>query len=300
LGQIATRRRDCDLVASTALAARLDPEAFREVLRAYHAACATVIERFDGHIAQYLGSGLLVYFGYPLAHEDAPQRAVRTGLGIVEAVRRLNQQSQLPGGFECAVPLQVHVGIHTGLVVIDEVGDGARQEWLALGEVPNLATGLQSLAAPETVVTSVATWRLVEGWFVCQPLGGQALAGLPQPVAVYRVLQESGAQSRIEVTGAHGLTPLIGREPELALLRERWAQVKDGLGQVVLLSGEAGIGKSRLAETLRAQVACEGSPRLSCAVPPPIRIVPFFPCSSTCNSVPASPLRMPRQRSSTS
>jgi class 3 adenylate cyclase len=160
----------CDLVASTALAARLDPEAFREVLRAYHAACATVIERFDGHIAQYLGSGLLVYFGYPLAHEDAPQRAVRTGLGMVEAVRRLNQQSQIPGGFELAVPLQVRVGIHTGLVVIDEVGDGARQVWLALGEVPNLATELQSLAAPETVVTSAATWRLVEGWFVCQPL----------------------------------------------------------------------------------------------------------------------------------
>jgi class 3 adenylate cyclase len=166
----------CDLVDSTALASQLDPEDLRAVVRAYQAACAEVIQRFDGHIAQYLGDGLLVYFGYPQAHEDEVQRAVRSGLGMVEAMGTLNTRLEQEHG----VRLAVRLGIHTGLVVVGEIGSGGRQEQLALGETPNIAARLQGLAAPDTVVISEATAHLVHGYFVCQPLGAQALKGLPQ------------------------------------------------------------------------------------------------------------------------
>jgi hypothetical protein len=209
--------------------------------------------RFEGHIAQYLGDGLLVYFGYPLAHEDDAQRAVRTGLGMVEALGQLNTRLAQERG----VHLAVRLGIHTGLVVVGEVGGGTRQEQLALGETPNLAARLQGLAAPNTLVISAATFQLLGGFFACQSLGTPSLKGLAQPLEVYQVLHESVARSRLEATGSAGLTPLVGREQEVALLVERWAQVKDGLGQVVLLSGEAGIGKSRLVQVLKEQVATE-------------------------------------------
>jgi class 3 adenylate cyclase len=182
----------CDLVGSTALAARLDPEELREVVRAYQAACAEVIGRFEGHIAQYLGDGLLVYFGYPLAHEDDAQRAVRAGLGMLEALEQLNMRLAR----ECGIRLAVRLGIHTGLVVVGEMGAGARYEQLALGETPNLAARLQGLAAPDTVVISATTYRLVQGFFACHDLGSQTLKGSPTPVLVYDVLGESGAQSR--------------------------------------------------------------------------------------------------------
>jgi predicted ATPase/class 3 adenylate cyclase len=237
----------CDLVASMALASHLDPEDLRTVVQAYQATCAEVIQRFDGHIAQYLGDGLLVYFGYPQAHEDDAQRAVRCGLGIVEAVGAL--QTRLEREYE--VHLAVRLGIHTGLVVIGEVGGGGRQEQLALGETPNIAARLQGLTAPDTVVISEATARLIHGFFVCQPLGAQALKGLHQPLQVYRVLQESGAQTRLDVATARGLTPLVGRDEEVALLQRRWDQAAAGMGQVVLLSGEAGLGKSRLVQVLK-------------------------------------------------
>ena len=243
----------CDLVDSTVLASQLDPEELRELVRAYQDACAKVIARFDGHIAQYLGDGLLVYFGYPLAHEDDAQRAVRAGLGIVEALGPLNTRL----GQERGVQLAVRLGIHTGLVVVGEIGGGTHHEQLALGETPNLAARLQGIAAPNTVVISAATLPLLGGFFACQSLGTPALKGVGQPIEVYRVLYESMARSRLEVAGSTGLTPLVGREPEVALLRERWAQVKDGLGQVVLLSGEAGIGKSRLVQVLKEHVATE-------------------------------------------
>jgi class 3 adenylate cyclase len=243
----------CDLVDSTALASQLDPEDLREVVRAYQATCAKVIARFEGHIAQYLGDGLLVYFGYPLAHEDDAQRAVRTGLGIVEAMGQLNTRLKQERGVELAVRL----GIHTGLVVVGEVGGGTRQEQLALGETPNLAARLQGLAAPNTLVISAATSQLLGGFFACQSLGTPFLRGFVQPLEVYQVLYESMARSRLEVAGRTGLTPLVGREQEIGLLRERWAQVKDGMGQVVLLSGEAGIGKSRLVQVLTEQVATD-------------------------------------------
>ena len=243
----------CDLVDSTALSAQLDPEDLREVVRAYQDTCAKVIARFEGHIAQYLGDGLLVYFGYPLAHEDDAQRAVRAGLGIVEALGQLNTHL----GQERGVHLAVRLGIHTGLVVVGEVGGGTRQEQLALGETPNLAARLQGMAAPNTLVVSAATWQLLGGFFIYQALGTSALKGLAQPIEVYQVLHESMARSCLEAVGSTGLTPLVGREQEVALLRERWVQVKEGLGQVVLLSGEAGIGKSRLVQVLKEQVATE-------------------------------------------
>jgi class 3 adenylate cyclase len=243
----------CDLVDSTVLATQRDPEELREVVRAYQDTCARVIARYEGHIAQYLGDGLLVYFGYPQAHEDDAQRAVRAGLGIVEALEQLNTSLTQERGVQVAVRL----GIHTGLVVVGEVGSGTRQEQLALGETPNLAARLQGLAAPNTVVISAATFQLLGGFFACQPLGTPPLKGLTQPLAVYRVLYESMARSRLEAVGSTGWTPLVGREQEVTVLRERWAQVKDGFGQVVLLSGEAGIGKSRLVQVLQEHVAAE-------------------------------------------
>jgi class 3 adenylate cyclase len=243
----------CDLVDSTVLASQLDPEDLREVVRAYQDTCAKVIARFDGYIAQYLGDGVLVYFGYPLAHEDDAQRAVRAGLGLVEALGQLNIRL----GQERGVHLAIRLGIHTGLVVVGEVGGGMRQEPLALGETPNLAARLQGLAAPNALVISAATFQLLGGFFACQPLGTPLLKGQAQPLAVYRVLYESMARSRLEAAGSTGWTPLVGREQEIGLLLERWAQVKEGVGQVVLLSGEAGIGKSRLVQVLTEQVATE-------------------------------------------
>ena len=223
------------------------------MVRAYQDTCAKVIARFEGHIAQYLGDGLLVYFGYPLAHEDDAQRAVRAGLGMVEALGQLNTRL----GQERGIHLAVRLGIHTGLVVVGEVGGGTRQEQLALGETPNLAARLQGIAAPNTLVISAATLQLLGGFFAYQSLGTHLVKGIAQPLEVYQVLYESTARSRLEAAGSTGLTPLVGREQEVGLLRERWAQVKDGLGQVVLLSGEAGIGKSRLVQVLKEHVATE-------------------------------------------
>jgi len=195
----------CDLVDSTVLASQLDPEDLREVVRAYQATCAKVIARFEGHIAQYLGDGLLVYFGYPRAHEDDAQRAVRAGLGIVEALEQLNTRLTQERG----VHLAVRLGCHTGLVVVGNVGGGTRQEQLALGETPNLAARLQGVAAPNTLVISATTLQLLGGFFACQPLGTPLLKGLAQSLAVYRVLSESMARNRLEAVSSTGLTPLV-------------------------------------------------------------------------------------------
>jgi class 3 adenylate cyclase/predicted ATPase len=250
----------CDLVGSTLLSRQLDPEDYRAAVRAYQAACAPVIERFDGHIAQYLGDGLLVYFGYPLAHEDDAQRAVRAGLAMVEAMGALTTRLEQQQG----VRLAFRVGIHTGPVVVGEMGAGRRREQLALGETPNVAARLESLAAPNTVVISAAVHHLVQGYFICDALGAPALKGVDTPLQVYRVVGESGAQSRLDVPSPRGLTPLVGREAEVTLLLDRWAQVKDGLGQVVLLSGEAGIGKSRLVQVLKDHLTGEPHTLLEC------------------------------------
>jgi class 3 adenylate cyclase/predicted ATPase len=248
----------CDLVGSTPLSERLDPEDLREVVRAYQQTCAEVIQCFEGHIAQYLGDGLLVYFGYPQAHDDDAQRAVQVGLSILEAMETLNARLQRDKGLHLAV----RVGIHTGLVVVGAMGGSGRQEQLALGDTPNLAARIQGLAEPDTVLISAATHRLVQGYFTVAALGPQVLKGVAAPVPVYRVLGASAAQSRLDVAATTGLTPLVGRKSEVAMLLERWEQSQAGLGQVVLLSGEAGVGKSRLVEVLRQRVVSEDLPQI--------------------------------------
>src|SRR5215471_9782068 len=250
----------CDLVESTALSGQLDPEVYRDVVRAYQSTCTEVIQRFDGYIAQLLGDGLLVYFGYPQAHEDDALRAVHTGLGIIEAVEALNPSLEPAKGCTLAVRL----GIHTGLVVVGAMGRAGRQEQLALGEVPNIASRIQGLAEPDTIIISPDTYRLIQGYFECQALGAQTLRGVTEPLNVYRVLRESGAQSRLDIVSARGLTPLVGGEQEVGLLVERWEQAKAGQGQVVLLSGDAGIGKSRLVQMLKEHVAHEPHMRWEC------------------------------------
>ena len=229
----------CDLVESTQLSGQLDPEDLRTIVREYQKVCSEVITRFDGHIAQLLGDGLLVYFGYPVAHEDDAHRAVRTGLGILSAMEELNKELKR----EKSITLALRLGLHTGLVVVGAMGDGGRQEHLALGETPNVASRIQGLAASNTLIISADTYQLIQGYFECQDLGAQTLRGVAEPIAVYRVLQESGARGRLDVTHARGLTPLVGREQEVGLLFERWEQVKAGQGHVVLLTGDAGIGK---------------------------------------------------------
>jgi len=196
----------CDLVDSTKLSSQLDPEDWRDVVRAYQRVCTEVIQRYEGHTAQLLGDGLLVYFGYPVAHEDDPHRAVRAGLGMLAAMGDLNTRLQQDKGLELAL----RVGIHTGLVVVGEMGGAGRQEQLALGEVPNVCSRIEALAEPNTVAISAATYRLVQGYFECQDLGTQTLRGVAEPVHVYRVLQESGARGRLDVAVTRGLTPLVG------------------------------------------------------------------------------------------
>src|SRR5262249_36512311 len=207
-----------------------------------------------------LGDGLLIYFGYPHAHEDDAQRAVRTGLEILAAMGDLNTRLNR----EKRIQLGIRLGIHTGLVVIGEMGGAGRQEQLALGETANIAARIQGLAQPHTLAISEATYHLVEGYFTYEALGEHLLRGVSQPFHIYRVLGESGVHSRLEVAQTRGLTPLVGRESEVTLLMERWGQVKHGQGQVVLLSGDAGIGKSRLVQMLKEHVAHEPHTRWEC------------------------------------
>ena len=242
----------CDLVGSTALSARLDPEDLREVIGAYHKCVAETIRRFDGFVAKYMGDGVLAYFGYPQAHEDDAERAVRTGLTIVQDVRRISIQE----------PLQARVGLATGLAVVgDLVGSGAAEEQAVVGETPNLAARLQALAGPDAIVIPESTRRLVGNLFEYESLGAVQVKGLPAPVTAFRVLRESGIGSRFEALRTRE-TPLIGRGEELELLGRRWAQARTGKGQVVLVSAEPGIGKSRLAEAFRLNLEGEPHTRL--------------------------------------
>jgi predicted ATPase/class 3 adenylate cyclase len=240
----------CDLVGSTSLSERLDPEELRDVLSDYQAVCAKAIRRFEGHIARYFGDGLLVYFGYPHAHEDNAQRAIRAGLGIVEGMKRLNARLQQ----ENELRLEVRVGIHTGLVVAGDMGEGGQLELMAIvGETPNIAARIQALAEPNTVVISAATHKLIVGFFDCRALGDRTLKGISYPIRVHQVLA-SKARSRLDVAATAGLTPLVGRDQVVGLLLERWEQSVEGTGQVVLLSGEPGIGKSRMVQMLKEHV----------------------------------------------
>ncbi len=244
----------CDLVGSTELSQRLDPEDLSEVTRAYQDACKAAVERYEGYVARYMGDGVLAYFGYPQAHEDDAERAIRAGLSVVDAIGRLNETA----GHKRGVDLRVRVGMATGQVVVgDIVGEGAAQESTVVGETPNLAARLQALAEPNTVVIGRGTYELAAGRFDYQDLGVHDLKGIEAPVPAWRVVAPASVASRFEALHRSGFTPLVGREHEIGLLLERWEQAKDGDGQVVLLSGEAGIGKSRITETLSERTGAE-------------------------------------------
>jgi class 3 adenylate cyclase/tetratricopeptide (TPR) repeat protein len=251
-GRVGAERRQltvmfCDLVGSTQLSARLDPEDLRDVIRAYQERCTAIVGEFEGHVGNYVGDGILVYFGYPRAHEDDAQRAVHAALGICEAMRRLGGELGLDG-----IELAVRIGIETGVVIAGDIGTGEiRDELAVVGETPNVAARLQSLAQPNTVVIGKTTRRLVDGLFVLEDLGPQPLRGIAEPVQTFCVRGESDALSRFEAHAERGLTPLVGREEEMRLLLARWERAREGDGHVVLLSGEAGIGKSRMLQVLR-------------------------------------------------
>ena len=253
-----------DLVGSTALAARLDPEDMGAVMRAYHGACAETVERWGGHVAKYMGDGVLAYFGWPQAHEDDAERAVRAGLELVAAVSTLDATGLAVGGGRAkGQPLAARIGIATGLVMVGElIGEGSAKEQTVIGETPNLAARLQALAAPGSVVIGQATRKLVGALFELVDLGPRRLKGFTTPIAVWQVAGEGRAEGRFEALHGERLTPLVGREHELGILLERWAWARDGDGQVVLLAGEPGIGKSRLTQALYQRLAGESFVRL--------------------------------------
>ena len=242
----------------------LDPEVHLQVVQEAQHVCDQAVRRFEGYMAQHFGNGFVVYFGYPHAHEDDARRAVHTGLEIVQGMQRLAPHLKRQQAVECAM----QIGIHTGLVVMGAVGSGERRTQLALGETPQLAAQLAGLAAPNTVVISPATLRLIEGYFVCHALGVHTLDDPAEPLAVSQVLQESAAQGRLDAAMATGLTPFVVREHEFGLLRERWEQSLQGVGQVVVLSGEMGIGKSRLVRVFQEHIAGEAYAQLACRCSP--------------------------------
>jgi class 3 adenylate cyclase/predicted ATPase len=242
-----------DMVGSTALSARMDPEDFREIISAYQKCVTETVRRFGGFVAKYMGDGVLVYFGYPLAHEDDVERAVRAGLELIQAV----------SGLKSSAPLQTRVGIATGLVVVgDLIGSGSAQEQTVVGETPNLAARLQAFAEPNAVVIAESTRKLLGNLFDLQDLGAQDLKGIGGPVRAWAALRPASVESRFEALHESGLTELVGREEELELLLRRWSKAKTGEGQVVLLSGEAGIGKSRLTAALMERLEGEPHTRL--------------------------------------
>jgi predicted ATPase/class 3 adenylate cyclase len=260
----------CDLVGSTGLATELDPEELSGVIRRFHDTCAAVIKHFGGYIGRFMGDGLLVYFGYPRAHEDDAERAVRAGLDIVAKVRQL----LLPSG----EPLQVRVGIATGLVVVGEtIGEGSAQEQAVFGESPNLAAHLQQVAAPNSVLVAASTHRLLGGLFVCADLGRVEVKGKSKPVAAWRVVGECVAESRFEAIRPKRLTRFVGRQEQLGRLLNFWEQAKRGAGQVALLCGEPGIGKSRMSNTFLDSVAKEPHIKIRYHCSPHHINSPFFP-----------------------
>src|SRR5262252_7241065 len=245
----------CDLVGSTALSTRLDPEDMRAVIDAYHAACARITRTYDGFLAEFRGDGILAYFGYPLAHEDDAERTVRAGLDIIAAVARLETHA--------AEPLAVRIGIATGLVVVGDLSrEGALREHAVVGDTPNLAARLQALAEPGTIVVAASTRRLLGDLFRLRDLGRHEVKGIAEPVAAWVVEGVSASESRFEAVRVAGLTDLIGREDELDFLLERQRLAWKGEGQIVLISGEPGIGKSRLAAALAEHIAGELHTRL--------------------------------------
>jgi len=249
----------CDLVGSTRLSQQLDSEELREVMLAYQAACKSAIEQHQGFIARYMGDGMLVYFGYPHAHEDDAQLAIRAGLAIVESIGELNRDNI----YTVTEDFAVRVGIATGPVIVgDLIGEGASRESAVVGETPNLAARLQAIADPGQVIISPSTYRLAKGFFEFSSLGVQKVKGLSEPVVIWHAVKETPTESRFESSNREKLTPLIGRDEELQILKRRWDLSKSGKGQIVFVTGEPGIGKSRIIQALRESASSDAMTRV--------------------------------------
>src|SRR5262245_20000163 len=281
----------CDLVGSTALAARLEPEDMRQVIALFHRRIAEVIDDYQGIVARYMGDGVLAYFGYPQAHEDDVVQAVYAGLALVETAANLQT-----GGDS---PLQIRVGIATGLAVVgDLIGEGSSQEQAVVGDTPNLAARLQALAEPGTVMISATTRRLAAGQFEYRNRGPVALKGWTEPVPAWEVLRTSSAESRFDAQHESKPTPLFGRDEEIELLLRRWRSATQGEGRVVVLIGDPGIGKSHIALALQERL--EADPTQGCATSAQ-RITPTVhssPSWANSNGQPGSSMAIRTLRSS--
>ena len=257
----------CDLAGSTAIAAQLDPEEWRETVAGYQRAAAEAITRFDGHVAKYLGDGVMAFFGWPEAHDNDAERAARAGLAILDAIAKLDEHPARPR-------LSARIGIDSGAVV---VGAGAGKDADVFGDAPNIAARVEAAADPGTVLITAETHRLVSGLFVVEDRGAQALKGVERPVQLFRVIQPSGVRGRLQIASARGLTPFVGREDESRILMSRWERTRAGEGQVVLIVGEAGIGKSRLVDRFREQIVGTPHTWVECATAPFYQNTPFYP-----------------------
>ncbi|HEX3409234.1 MAG TPA: AAA family ATPase, partial [Candidatus Binataceae bacterium] len=261
----------CDLVGSTAIASQLDPEEWRETVGEYHRAAAAAITLFDGHVAKYLGDGVMAFFGWPEAHDNDAERAVRAGLAILDEIAKLNKQ---PGHAQ----LSARVGIDSGAVV---VGAGAGKDADVFGDAPNIAARVQGAAEPGTVVMTGATQRLVSGLFIVEERGAPPLKGVAEALQLYRAIKPSGVRGRLDVAAAGaGLTPFVGRADELRMLMSRWERALEGEGQVALVIGEAGIGKSRLVHRFHQQIAGAPHTWVECATAPFYQNTPFYPVAT--------------------
>ncbi len=263
----------CSLVDATHLSEQLDLESYRDIVQAYQVTCVKVAQHYNGYVAQNHGEALLIYFGWPTAHEDDTRQAVRAGLEMLEAMETLRHHTAKAE----AGQLAIRVAIHTGVVVVGEMGTSSRPDALALGATPNVATRLERCARVNTIVLSAATYELVQGYFAMEDLGPQSLKGLSSPIRVYQVIRESGAQHRFEVAIRRGLTPFVGCEAEAALLNERWQHAMQGMGHAMLISGEAGIGKTRLVQVLKERLAQEPYILLECRCSPYHRHSALYP-----------------------
>jgi class 3 adenylate cyclase len=263
----------CDLVGSTQIAARLDPEEWREVVASYHHAAAEEITRFGGHVAKYLGDGVMAYFGWPEAHDNDAERAARAGLELLDVISKLDQRSGTGFSLSSPVRLASRIGIDSGAVV---VGAGAGKEADVFGEAPNIAARVQAAAEPGTVLITDAVHQLVSGLFVVESRGASVLKGIERPLELYQVVQPSAVRGRLEASAVvRGLTPFVGREDELRSLMTRWERSREGEGQVTLIIGEAGIGKSRLLQRFHELIPDTPHHWLEAAAAPFFQNTPF-------------------------
>jgi class 3 adenylate cyclase/tetratricopeptide (TPR) repeat protein len=259
----------CDIVGSTDLVERLDVEEWHAINAGYQRCGVEMVERLGGHVASFHGDGFLAYFGYPVGHDDSPERGTRAGIAILDALELMNQRLEREHG----VRLAVRIAIHTGDVV---VGEGGGKDLELYGEAVHLAARVQQLARPNEVLVTETTYRLVSGLFVMEERGSHALRSIAKPVSLYRVLQPTGARGRLKASGVHGLTPFVGREPERSLLLNRWKRAQEGEGQIVLVTGEPGIGKSRLVQVFRDDIAGHAQAWVECATSSYHANTPFF------------------------